>query len=94
MKTDVQGKPVLMLGRIDDQHCERVGTASTTCRECGHECSIAPASIERLRIQPEIVVLCIECAMASHAARPFASFAPVSVRELIEAIRERAKRCG
>jgi hypothetical protein len=87
VKIDVRGKTVLMVGRVGDLHCDPVGKATTTCRECGHVCSIAPASIERLRVQPAIVVLCIECAMAANEIESFSEMRRVSNEELAEATR-------
>ena len=80
-----------MVGRVGDLHCDPVGSAITKCRECGHDCSISPASIDRLRSEPTILVLCIECAMKRHEAEPFAAFEPVSIEELAEAIIRRSK---
>lgn len=92
MKTNVRGKTVLMVPRREDPYQLALSSATTTCRECKATCSIAPASIERIRAEPEIVVLCVECSMEAHAIEPFASFAPVSMEELAEAMRKHGKR--
>lgn len=86
------GKSILMVARVGDPFSDPVGSATTKCRECGADCSIAPASIERLRIEPEIVVLCVECGVAVHKERPFDRVEAVSIVELAEAIMRRAKR--
>lgn len=91
MKTDVRGKTVLLVPRLGDMHADPVGPATTFCRECGATCTIAPASIDRLRAEPTIVVLCIECGMKAHEIEPFESFAPVSIEELREATKRRKR---
>jgi hypothetical protein len=93
---DVAGKTVLVVMRSEDPHRSLTARvlfrATTLCRECKAECAIAPASIERLRVEPTIVVLCLECA-AKVNFLDAPTVEPVSVPELRATIKELCANC-
>jgi hypothetical protein len=89
---NVAGKTVMVVMRREAP-ARTLFHATTQCRECNAECTIAPASVDRLRAEPLIVVLCLECA---HKANVFKAeiVEPVSAREVAETYRAICRRCG
>jgi hypothetical protein len=88
----VRGKTVLVVMRRAAPS-RSLFSATTQCRECRAECTIAPASVDRLRAEPLIVVLCLECADKVNAFKA-GIVEPVSIRELAETYRAICRRCG